>query len=104
MPRELRIIRVQITSEAKTGIRKPKKGRARPTSGRTANRRRREMSQARNNARTRERETTESGRKEAQDARRREGETIALRLLATKKFQRTESRCHLFPNVLVHAS
>lgn len=39
------------------GIRKPKKGRARPSSGRTANRRRRKMSQAWNNARTRERET-----------------------------------------------
>lgn len=32
-----------------------------------------------------------------------EGEAIALRLLATKKFQKTESRCCLSPNVLVHA-
>lgn len=33
-----------------------------------------------------------------------EGEAIALRrLLTTKKFQKTESRCQLSPNVLVHA-
>lgn len=42
------------------GIRKAKKGQARPSSGRTANRSRRKMSQARNKARTRGRETTRS--------------------------------------------
>lgn len=78
-------------------VRNPKKGRARPNSGRTANRHFREMSRARNNAQAQAGETEGLRKRKVQDAR---TEKKAKQLLwdfwplRDKKFRRTVFHCH----------
>jgi len=87
-------------------VRKAEKGRARSGSGRTANGRSREMSQARNNIRAQAGEAGRSRRRRVQDAR---TEKKAKQLLwdfwplRNKKFQRTEFHCHSSSSILAYA-